>query len=599
MRAFTLISLALSALVFLTACQTTSIGSETQDIRTTDQQLNDLANEAWAFSQQNSGLLAPGARSAGSNARLADISPDALFAATETRKDFYARISAIPPDQLSEENQINRDMILYALRNQISRVEHNMHLMPLTNETGPHNTIARLGDMFRIQNERDAETYLAILKDIPTWLGQQTAYMREGLARGITQPQVVLRTFPQGIAAYVTQDPTESVFYRPMAHAQRHLSAEQLHTFEIELQTVIATVVNTAMMDFHDFMVEEYIPNARTDIAAHDLPNGEAFYTNRVKHYTTLDLSPEAIHQIGLEQVALIRAEMEKVIEGVGFTGTFAEFIHFLRTDRQFYTDSPDVLLREAAWIAKQADAVLPRLFYRMPRIPYGVAPVPAEIAPNYTQGRYVRPNGDDQPGYYWVNTYAVETRPLYELEALTLHEGVPGHHFQIALAMEMEGVPAYRQFTYISAFGEGWGLYAEFLGLETGFYQDPYSNFGRLTYAMWRAARLVVDTGMHALGWSREEAVEFLGSNTALSLHNVNTEIDRYISWPGQALSYKLGLLSIQQLRAEAELAHGDHFDLREFHDEVLRNGSIPLATLEEQVRAYIERKSAEIRAL
>lgn len=596
MRKLSLLSTALTALLVLAACQTTSAPESARSAPSADQAFTELADQAWAFNQQNSGLLAPGARTAGAEARLADISPDTLAAATEQRKAYYAQITAIAPSQLSEENQINRDMILYALRNQISRIEHNMHLMPLTNETGPHNAIARLGDMFRIQNEQDAQTYLAVLRDIPTWLGQQTAYMREGVARGITQPQVVLRTFPQGVEAYVTQDPSESVFYRPMVHAQRNLSDEQARAFEIELQTVIATVVNTALMDFHDFLVEEYIPNARTDIAAHNLPNGEAFYANRVKHYTTLDLSPEEIHQIGLEQVALIRAEMEAVIEQVGFEGTFAEFIHFLRTDPQFYTDSADELLREAAWIAKQADAVLPRLFYRMPRTPYGVAPVPAEIAPNYTQGRYVRPSGDDQPGYYWVNTYAVETRPLYELEALTLHEGVPGHHFQIALAMEMENVPAYRQFTYISAFGEGWGLYAEYLGLETGFYQDPYSNFGRLTYAMWRAARLVVDTGMHALGWSRDEAVEFLGSNTALSLHNVNTEIDRYISWPGQALSYKLGLLTIQQLRAEAEEAHGRHFDVREFHDEVLRNGSVPLATLEQQVRAYIERKRQEL---
>ncbi|WP_194756502.1 DUF885 domain-containing protein [Aliidiomarina indica] len=587
----------LSAAMLMMACQTTSAPESVRSSISADQKFTELADEAWQFNQRQGGLLAPDARSAGADARLADISPEALAQAHTQRVEYYQAITAIASEQLSEANQINRDMILYALRNQISRYQFNMHLMPLTNETGPHNSIARLGDMMRIESVQDGEAYLALLRDVPTWLGQQTDYMRQGLATGMAQPQVVLSRFAEGVQAYVTMDPTESVFYRPMQRARQHLSSEELAHFEVELQTVIATVVNSAFMDFYDFLTDEYIPNARTDIAAHQLPNGEAFYTNRVKHYTTLDLSPEEIHQIGLEQVALIRAEMETIIEEVGFEGSFAEFIHFLRTDPQFYTDSPEQLLKEAAWIAKQADAALPSLFYRMPRTPYGVAPVPAEIAPNYTQGRYVSPRGDDQPGYYWVNTYAVETRPLYELEALTLHEGVPGHHFQIALAMEMENVPAYRQSTYISAFGEGWGLYAEYLGLEAGFYEDPYSNFGRLTYAMWRAARLVVDTGMHALGWSRDEAVEFLGSNTALSLHNVNTEIDRYISWPGQALSYKLGLLTIQELRAEAEAAHGTHFDLREFHDEVLRNGSVPLATLEQQVRAYISRKAEEIR--
>lgn len=484
---------------------------------------------------------------------------------------------------------------MYALRNQISQYEFNMHLMPLTNETGPHNTIARLPQQVRFNSAEDYQRYLQLLSDIPAWLAQQTAYMREGLERGISQPSVVLRNFPQGVLAYVTVDPAESIFYRPIAQADRHLSDEALNDLEIEAQTVIATLVNPALQDFHDFLANEYVPNAREDIAATNLPNGEAFYANRAKHYTTLDLSPEEIHEIGVAEVARIRAEMEEVIAEVEFAGTFAEFIHFLRTDPQFYVETGEELLKEAAYIAKRADHVLPRLFRHLPRTPYGVVPVPAEIAPNYTQGRYSGPSRDDEAGEYWVNTYAVETRPLYELEALTLHEGVPGHHLQIALAMEMENVPGYRRSTYISAFGEGWGLYAEYLGLETGFYQDPYSNFGRLTYEMWRAARLVVDTGMHAMGWTRDQAVEFLGSNTALSLHNVNTEIDRYISWPGQALSYKLGELTIKRLRAEAEATLGADFDLREFHDEVLKNGSIPLATLEQQIHDYIEKKLAE----
>ena len=593
-------------LLALSGCQSTATNSGTASSNTNrtgsvvtaaavtaDAKFTELAEQAWAYNQGQY-LIARGADGRPGD-RLNDISPEALQERYETRKGFYQQLAAMDASTLSADNQINRDMLMYALRNQISQYEFNMHLMPLTNETGPHNTIARLPQQVRFNGADDFNRYLQLLNDVPAWLAQQTAYMREGLERGIAQPQVVLQTFPAGVLAYVTVDPAESIFYRPIHQAQRWLTDEQFRDLEIEAQTIIATQVNPALQDFHDFLANEYVPKTRTDIAATDLPNGHAFYANRVKHYTTLDLSAEEIHEIGLAEVARIRAEMQEVIDEVGFNGSFAEFIHFLRTDPQFYVETGEELLKEAAYIAKRADHVLPRLFRHLPRTPYGVVPVPAEIAPNYTQGRYSSASRDDEAGEYWVNTYAVETRPLYELEALTLHEGVPGHHLQIALAQEMENVPDYRRSTYISAFGEGWGLYAEYLGLETGFYQDPYSNFGRLTYEMWRAARLVVDTGMHALGWSRDEAVEFLGSNTALSLHNVNTEIDRYISWPGQALSYKLGELTIKRLRAEAEAALGNDFDLREFHDEVLKNGSVPLATLEQQIRDYIQGKLAQ----
>lgn len=599
MRKTASILVASAVLLALSGCQSTASTANTANqtpaaatAQSADHYFTQLADRAWEYNQ---GQYLIARDDSGRASRLNDISPEALAERYETRKDFYTQLAAIDASRLSAENQINRDMLMYALRNQISQYEFNMHLMPLTNETGPHNTIARLPQQVRFNSAEDYQRYLQLLSDIPAWLAQQTAYMREGLELGISQPSVVLRNFPQGVLAYVTVDPAESIFYRPIAQADRHLSDEALNDLEVEAQTVIATLVNPALQDFHDFLADEYVPNAREDIAATNLPNGEAFYANRAKHYTTLDLSPEEIHEIGVAEVARIRAEMEEVIAEVEFAGTFAEFIHFLRTDPQFYVETGEELLKEAAYIAKRADHVLPRLFRHLPRTPYGVVPVPAEIAPNYTQGRYSGPSRDDEAGEYWVNTYAVETRPLYELEALTLHEGVPGHHLQIALAMEMENVPGYRRSTYISAFGEGWGLYAEYLGLETGFYQDPYSNFGRLTYEMWRAARLVVDTGMHAMGWTRDQAVEFLGSNTALSLHNVNTEIDRYISWPGQALSYKLGELTIKRLRAEAEAALGADFDLREFHDEVLKNGSIPLATLEQQIHDYIEKKLAE----
>jgi uncharacterized protein (DUF885 family) len=337
-------------------------------------------------------------------------------------------------------------------------------------------------------------------------------------------------------------------------------------------------------------MIGEYIPKTRTTTSAADLPRGREYYAHRVRHFTTLDVTPEEVHKIGLAEVERIHGEMLEVMRKTGFAGDFPAFLQFLRTDPRFYARTPEELLKDASFIAKRMDAKLPSLFGRLPRLPYGVEPVPAHLAPKYTGGRYVEaPVGGTRAGTYWVNTYALESRPLYVLEALTLHEAVPGHHLQIALQQEMEGVPPFRRAAGVGAFVEGWGLYSERLGLEAGFYQDPYSNFGRLTYEMWRACRLVVDTGLHALGWSRQKAMDFLAAHTALSLHEVRTETDRYISWPGQALAYKMGELKIRALRSAAEKELGPRFDVRAFHDAVLANGPVPLPVLEERIRAYV----------
>jgi uncharacterized protein (DUF885 family) len=310
-----------------------------------------------------------------------------------------------------------------------------------------------------------------------------------------------------------------------------------------------------------------------------------------VRSFTTLEVTPEEVHQIGRGEVARIHTEMETVMRKTGFGGDFAAFLAFLRTDPRFYAKTPDQLLKEAAWIAKRMDGKLPSLFGRLPRLPYGVEPVPAHLAPKYTAGRYVQaPIDGTRAGTYWVNTHALESRPLYALEALTLHEAVPGHHLQIALQQELQGLPAFRKVAGVGAYIEGWGLYSERLGLEAGFYTDPYSDFGRLTYEMWRACRLVVDTGVHALGWTRQQAIDFLAGNTALSLHEVGTEVDRYISWPGQALAYKMGELKIRELRAYAEKELGVRFDVRAFHDAVLAHGPVPLTVLDEQVRAWVK---------
>ena len=329
------------------------------------------------------------------------------------------------------------------------------------------------------------------------------------------------------------------------------------------------------------------------NIGASDLPDGVAYYQYCINHFTTLDLTPYEVHNLGLQEVDRIKSEMIAIIEQVGFNGSFQDFLKYLRTDPRFYANTPEELLKEASFIAKRMDAQLPKLFKSLPSLPYGVQAVPVHIAPKYTSGRYVgAPKGSTEPGYYWVNTYALDKRPLYNLEALTLHEAVPGHHLQNAIAQELENLPNFRQYLYLSAFGEGWGLYSEWLGLEVGFYTDPYSNFGRLTYEMWRACRLVVDTGIHAFGWTRAEVIEYLTSRTALPIHEITTETDRYISWPGQALSYKIGELKIKELRSYAESILQENFDVRRFHDAILSNGSIPLDILESQLKTWVEKE-------
>ena len=330
------------------------------------------------------------------------------------------------------------------------------------------------------------------------------------------------------------------------------------------------------------FFRDEYVPQARTTLAAEAMPNGAAFYRQQIREYTTLDLTPDEIHQIGLDDVARIQAQMDEIIREVGFKGDFAAFLHFLRTDPQFYATTPQALLDRAAWISKRVDGEVGKYIGTLPRGRFTIIPVPDDIAPFWTAGR-------GGVGTYWLNTYNLPSRPLYNLPALTLHESSPGHSLQGALAEEQGAQPDFRRKNYISAYGEGWALYTEKLGKEMGIYETPYEDFGRLTYEMWRAARLVIDTGLHHKGWSREQALAYLRDRTALSEHEVTTEVDRYISWPGQALSYKLGEIAIVKLRAEAERELGDRFDIKTFHDAILRQGSVPLPVLEEQVRMFI----------
>lgn len=544
-----------------------------------------LANDIWQQAQQAHPEI---------EGELPDMSPQALATADAKRRALVARLSTVERQHLSVQDQINYDILLYRLQNDIDEYRFGAHYMPLTAESGFHNDAATMVSETGFRQQADAEAYLKRLASLPRFMQQQTQWMQQGIRKGITQPQVVLAGFEHSIRSYIQPDWQQNIFYQPFRHQPASIDTQRWQELQAKAKQLIEKEIHPAYQRYYDFFVQTYLPAARQDIAASSLPNGSAYYQNRLEHYTTLKLTPAQVHQIGLDEVARIRQDMMDVIAATGFKGSFAEFIQFLRTDRQFYVDRPEQLLKEAAYLSKKIDAQLPKLFKTLPRTPYGVAPVPAEIAPKYTTGRYAG-GGPGQAGFYWVNTYALDRRPLYELEALTLHEAVPGHHLQIALANEQSNLPDYRRSFYTSAYGEGWGLYSEYLGLEVGFYQDPYSNFGRLTYEMWRAARLVVDTGMHTMGWTRQQAIDFLASNTALSMHNVTTEIDRYISWPAQALSYKLGEITIKKLRRQAEQALGNQFDVRDFHDVVLRNGSLPLPLLEQQVAAYISETKAK----
>lgn len=523
--------------------------------------------------------------------RLADVSPAAQQRRLRHWRAVRRELARIDPDQLDAAGRIDYLIFRDQIDQAIAEIELESWQMPLNSDSSFFSAVAMQPDRTLPQTRAEAQAYLAWLADIPRHFDQQVANMRAGLDAGRTVPQVVLTGREAAAAAHAEGAVEDSVFFRPLARLPDSWPAAEREALQARGREVIAQAVQPAYAAVRDFLRDDYIPGARTTIAAHDLPDGEAWYRAQIREYTTLDLTPEAIHAIGQAQVRRIRAEMQTIIDGLEFDGDFAGFLAFLRSDPQFYAQSPEQLLTRARDIAKRIDAELPRWFGTLPRRPYGVAPVPAAIAPFYTAGRYAgAPAGSNEPGWYWVNTHNLPARPLYVLPALTLHEAVPGHHLQAALAEEQGEQPAFRRNAYISAFGEGWGLYAEWLGKEMGTYQTPYEDFGRLTYEMWRASRLVVDTGMHALGWSRERALAFMRDNTALSEHEIGTEIDRYISWPGQALAYKLGEIRLRELRAKAEAELGEGFDVRAFHDHILALGSVPLTVLDEQVLAWIE---------
>jgi uncharacterized protein (DUF885 family) len=526
--------------------------------------------------------------------RLPAVTPADQRSRLRTDEDLLRRLAGIRRTDLGPQDQVSRDLFAFMLQSRVTLAGHREWRMPLNSDSGFHVDVLMLADLGELNTTGEYERYIARLTDVPRYFAESADNMRVGLREGFTLPAEILPGVSRIIAGAQYARAEDAPMWRPFANFPATVPAADRQRLVAAGKAAIADHVIPAYASFQRFFENEYRPGARTTLGAAALPGGAAYYADLVRYFTTLpDATPEGIHQTGLAEVARIRAEMEQIVREVGFKGSFAEFLQKLRTDPQFYATTPEQLLREAAWIAKEIDGKLPLYFGRLPRTPYGVEPVPAALAPNYTGGRY-NPGPIGLAGKYWVNTYALDTRPLYVLPALTLHEAVPGHHLQGALARELTGVPVFRLNFYPHAFGEGWALYTEKLGAEMGVYHTPYQHFGRLTYEMWRACRLVVDTGIHAMGWSRQRARDFLAANTALSEHEIGTEVDRYVAWPGQALAYKTGELRILELRRRAESRLGDRFDIRGFHDAVLENGGVTLPVLDGWIDAWIEKNAA-----
>lgn len=522
--------------------------------------------------------------------------PDIAPEDQNRRADFYrqalGQLQTINPADLEPSDRITYELFQFVLEDRIAEIEFEAYLVPLNAEGGWFTDFWLAAGNQRMDSEEACRNYLAQLAGFREWAEQNIRLMEAGLDKGRTAPYDILRGREGIVDALIVERADDSPFYHPLERLPETIPTVIQDSLRAEGRRAILQSVVPGYRDFRDFWTQRYLPGAARAPGISAQPGGRDYYEQRVRYFTTLPMTAEEVFETGQREVARIRAEMEAVIRETGFEGSFADFLHFLRTDSQFYAATPRDLLREASYFSKKIDGKLPAYFGKLPRNPYGVEPVPEVLAPTYTSGRYSPGSPEkNRAGFYWVNTFNLPARPLYALPALTLHEAVPGHHLQISLAQELASLPAFRRNTYLSAFGEGWALYCEWLGQEMGIYETPYEHFGRLTYEMWRACRLVVDPGLHVKGWTREQAIEFMVAHTALSLHECTTEIDRYIGWPGQAVSYKIGELKIRELRQRAEAALGSRFELRAFHDLLLSQGAVPLFVLEEMVMEWVNR--------
>jgi uncharacterized protein (DUF885 family) len=526
----------------------------------------------------------------GQNHRWSDVSLEAVGRRNRELEHSARVASTIDRGRLTAADRLHLDLFRRGADEALEGRRFRAELMPLSQMEGVQQSIAQLLAMMPAGSAKEYADIVARLQSAPVLVDQTIALLREGLAAGLTPPRVTLRDVPQQVRNQIVEDPMASPMLAAFGRIPDAIAAVERDHLRRAAGEGFAGGVVPAFRRLLAFLESEYIPRTRETIAASELPDGAAYYAFKVRQSTTTALTPPQIHAVGLAEVARIRSEMDAVMAATGFDGSFQEFVSFLRTDPRFFFERPGDLLVAYRDICKRADPVLPRLFGTLPRLPYGVVPVPAYAEKSQTTA-YYEPGSPSagRPGQFFANTYDLKARPKWEMEALSLHEAVPGHHLQIALAQEMPEMPEFRKNGFYTAYVEGWGLYAESLGAEMGFYQDPYSRFGQLTYEMWRAIRLVVDTGIHALGWTRQQSIDYFAANAGKAAHDIVVEVDRYIVWPGQALAYKIGELKIKELRALAAGALGERFDVRAFHDQVLGGGAVPLDVLEARIRAWM----------
>lgn len=580
-------SVRISVLLFVAACSTAPA-------QTASERLNTFFDEEWQQTLKEMPTESSYLGDKRYNDRWPDVSLTAIQRRNDRRRDVLKRLSEFDGLELSSRDRQNLDLFRRRLEVELEEASFKWYLVPLNQRDGLQDE-SSVADSISFHALKDYEDWLARLRAIPEYVDQTIALMRAGIASNMIQPRIVMQRVPAQIKRQIVEDPTTSLFYKPFKSIAVEIDPADRERLEREAQDVIREKVVPAYRRFYGFFEREYLPACPPTIGAKQLANGDRFYSFLARKYTTTKLTPREIHEIGLSEVSRIRSAMEQIRQKVGFKGTLLEFFEHLRTAPQYrYTDANDLMAAYARF-CKRVDPELPRVFKTLPKIPYNIEAIPAHMAPDTTTAYYRPPSADgSRPGTYFVNLYKPETRPKYEIAALSLHESVPGHHLQIALATEMGDVPEFRKHSHFTAFVEGWGLYSESLGDELGVYDDPYSKFGQLTYEMWRAVRLVVDTGMHSMDWNRDRAIQYFKDNAAKSELDIINEIDRYIAWPGQALAYKIGELKIRELRQRAQTALGERFNLREFHEVVLADGAVPLDILERTIDDWIQRKKA-----
>ncbi len=581
----------LTLIVFL-AYSLSAIAQNSADVEA-NQRFQNLLDDHWERVLAENPTFATSLGVRDYDALLPDPSLKAYEASVDAANAFLTRLNNISTDNLSAPNQLNHSLLKLDLENQVAAANYGgAKYMILTNRGGPHLQLTSMVGRLPFFNTKDYESYVARLNQMPAFLEQATARIQAGLDAGWVQPCEPMRGYEKSIKAHVVDKAEDSAFMQPFSTKPSVVDAKKFNALKQQAAASIKDKLIPALSKFHNFYQTSYAPKCNKKVGTDSLPGGGDYYEHRVRFFTTTNLSADDVYKIGLSEVSRIRSEMNEVIKQANFKGDFKAWLEFLKTNPDFYPKTPEERMQAVATISKKMDGELPKLFGKLPRMPYGLKEIPKDIAEKTTTAYYQRPAGDgSRAGFYFVNTSLLDTRPLYQLEALSLHEAVPGHHLQIALAQELD-LPNFRKYGGQTVFIEGWGLYSERLGLEVGFYQTPYTNFGRLSYEMWRACRLVVDTGLHSKGWTRQQAIDYMAENSGLSMNNIVSEVDRYITWPGQALAYKIGELKIRELRAKAEQQLGDSFDVREFHDKVLENGAIPLSILENIIEQWLASK-------